>query len=446
LRRHPALRLVSNAILLAGALILAALSGCGDTTVTPQVPQLKSILQGVSGRSVRWTTDLPTLGAVRYGFVSGQYDRLAYPVADGSLAKQFLLEHAVPLLEVTAGTTVYIQRTDQSEAGHFYVAAEETVMFAAPPPPGPLLRMTSLDVQFGDSHFLELPSEGRSVLIDAGNPYLVKSGQRAPAHVRRWLVDRAVGRIDVALATHIHTDHYGGLLWGADEQGRGLLDLYPIGAFLDVATVSGNRDNHQQLLAAVDAKGIPRHVVTPGMTDATNPEALAWDPLVNVVVLNGGSQPEWADVDYNGTAINDDSIVLKISYGDVDIITGGDCEVECEARIMAYYGGALAGIEYYKVQHHGRYDANSQLYLQTIAPRAAIIPVAFSAYDEGPNQGYRDTERTLTKLSQVHADVFRFDEAAPLGQSNDNRTFWHTTFLTDGVSFAIHIASSVLGL
>jgi beta-lactamase superfamily II metal-dependent hydrolase len=426
--------------------LLAALSGCGDTTTVPQVPALHSVLEGVAGGQVLWQTDQPSLGAVRYGFASGHYDRLAYPAAADDADKQFLLNHAVPLLEVAAGVPVYIQRTDRTEAGHLYVAAEETVTFSAPAVAGPLLRMTSLDVQFGDAHCLELPSEGRFVLIDAGDPYERRNGETAPAHVRQWLVDRGITRLDVVMATHMHVDHYGGLLWGADPQGQGILDLYPVGSFLDVPEVSGNQEAHQQLLARVAARGVPRFVLECGMTSGSNPEALAWDPLVAVSVLNAGSQPEWAQVDYEGTRLNDDSILLKLSYGDVDIITGGDCEVEAEARILAHYAGALTHIEYYKAQHHGRYDANSQVYVQAIAPRVALIPVAFAAYSEGPDQGYQDTERTLTKLELVHADVFRFDSAEPIGFPSDNQTFWHTTFMTDGVSFAIRIEPSVWGL
>jgi beta-lactamase superfamily II metal-dependent hydrolase len=339
---------------------------------------------------------------------------------------------------------IYIQRTDLSEQGQLYAAAEETVTFVSPPAVAPQLRFTSLDVQFGDAHVLQLPSEGKLVMIDAGNPYEGRGGESAPHHVRRWLQDHAVTRLDVALATHMHVDHYGGFLRGADDSGSlGLIDLYEIGLFLDVPAVSGNEYALADLRAEVDAKGIARLILEPGQTDVTDPAALAWDPLVHVVVLNAGAQPEWATTGFESDRLNNDSIALKISYGEVDLFSGGDCQVQAEARMLTRYPQYLVSIEYFKVFHHGRNDENSRTWIAAIRPRAAVIPVAFIAYNEGAQGGYDNTKDVLARLAAVDADVFRFDAAEPLGEPQDNQTFWHTTFVTDGTSYEVRIAHSV---
>jgi len=165
-----------------------------------------------------------------------------------------------------------------------------------------------------------------------------------------------------------------------------------------------------------------------------------------VLVLNAGSQAEWANISHTGTRINNDSIVLKFNYGEVDIITGGDCEVEGEARILSHFSQELDEVELFKAHHHGRYDANSLEFLSVIAPRISFIPVAFAAYYEGPDQGAEDTAQTLARLAVVQADVFRFDAAEPLAWENDNRTFWHTTFITDGISYEVRIVPSIWGI
>ncbi len=420
------------------------LTGCGESTTNPPPQPPQSVLVGVDQNKVLWSVDRPTRGAVRYGFVSGQYDRIAYPAATGT-EKLFVMDHVVPLLSAVAGIPVFIQRTDRTEDGLLYAAAEETVSFASVPEPGPRLTMTSLDVQFGDAHVLCLPSEGKIVVIDAGNPYVTRRDQTAPQHVKQWLDDRAITRIDVALATHMHADHYGGFVWGADAAENGLLEIYEVGAFLDVPAVSGNRSEHTALVALLLEEGIPRFVIEEGMSDTTHPVPLAWDPEVAVWVLNAGSQPEWADISHAGTRINNDSIVLKISYGEVDIVTGGDCEVEGEDRIRARYPDQLAGVEFFKAHHHGRYDANSQRFLSTLAPRVSLIPVAFAAYSEGPDQGEDDTAQTLGRLAALRVDVFRFDAAEPMGHVNDNRTFWHTDFVTDGISYEVRLTPSLWG-
>jgi len=95
----------------------------------------------------------------------------------------------------------------------------------------------------------------------------------------------------------------------------------------------------RDLLAELPARGIPRLVIAPGMTSDANPQELDWDPLVDVTVLNAGAQPEW-----DGGDLNNDSVVLKITYGEVDLVTGGDCLVAGEARILSLFAPALAGV------------------------------------------------------------------------------------------------------
>jgi beta-lactamase superfamily II metal-dependent hydrolase len=430
----------------AGAgLVIAAgllLGGCGKTTTEPQetTPQFRSVLDSLGGRTVYWHTDQPTRGAVRYGFVRGEYDHLAYPVARGDADKAYTLTHAVSLLAPDDSVTVYFRRTDRLADGPLYAAAEESSLVVAAAPLGPTLSYTTIDVQFGDAHVLRLPTTGAVVAIDGGDPGVRLYGETAPEHVMRWIDDHGITRLDVVLATHMHADHVGGLLRDGDG-GDGLLERYPVGLYVDVPAVTGNAYNLNDVHAILTAKGIPDRIVTPGLTSATAPDALGWDPNVDVMVLNAGTQPEWADGD-----INNDSVVLKINYGDVAFITGGDCLELGESRILTHYASALAGVEYYKAQHHGRYNANSLAYLQAIAPRVSVIPIAFAAYEEGPAGGLAATTQTISRLTNLGADIFRFDSAEPLERPEDDVTFWHTTFVTDGASFEIRIEPSVWGL
>lgn len=426
--------------------LLRLLAGCGGSTTRPELPDPSFGALRAEGRQVLWTSDQPARGAVRYGLISGAQDRLAYPAAAGGADKAYLLEHAVPLGDIPANTPVFLRRTLQVGDGRLFVAPEETLTFSVEALSGqaPRLRFTALDVQFGDAHVLQLPTSDKVVAIDAGDPGVARTGETAPAHVKRWLDDRGITRLDVAMATHIHADHIGGFVRAGDGT-AGLLETYEVGLYLDVPAVSRQRSLYTQALNQLQAAGVPRLVITPGMSDVTDPDALAWDPLVHVLVLNAGSQAEWAGAAYDGDALNNDSIVLKISYGDVDLITGGDCEVVGESRIIAHYGAALAGVELFKVSHHGRYDANSLAYLQAMTPRTAVVPVAFVAYDEGPAGGASASAQALGFLAGLRVDVFRFDAADPLDRPQDNQTFWHTTFVTDGYNYEMRIAPSVWG-
>ncbi|MHB8077836.1 MAG: ComEC/Rec2 family competence protein [Candidatus Krumholzibacteriia bacterium] len=429
-----------TAVWLLLAALALAVGGCGQSATSPAPVSVVTRFTGLAGRQVTWSTNVPTRGAVRYGFVSGQYDHYALPTAAGGADKAYSQSHAVPLLDDLDGRTVFIQCVDVTPEGFFAAARETALTFAVVPATAPLLRFTTIDVQFGDAHVLRLPTAGRVVAIDGGDPGVNVHGETAPQHVMRWLDDRAISRLDVALATHMHADHVGGLLRDG-AGGPGLLEHCQIGLYLDVPAVTGNAYNQVAVDAILAAREITKRIIAPGMTSAGEPEALDWDPGVEVMVLNAGAQPEWA-----GGDLNNDSVVLKISYGLVDLITGGDCLVLGETRILTNFPDALPGVEYFKVSHHGRSNANSLAYLQAMSPRAAVIPVAFVAYNEGPDQGAKDTAQTLERLGNLRTDVFRFDAAEPLARPQDNQTFWNTTFTTDGVSYEVRIEPSVWGL
>ena len=115
----------------------------------------------------------------------------------------------------------------------------------------------------------------------------------------------------------------------------------------------------------------------------------------------------------------------------------------CENFILSRYDEVLSDIEYFKAFHHGRNDENSTTWVNRIAPRATVIPIAFSAYNEGWQGGYDSSVKVLQRLAAVGSDVFRFGDAEPVTGETDPGTFWHTTFVTDGASFEVRIEPSI---
>ena len=420
-------------LLLAG--LIAAAAGCGEASPTAPTP-LRSEFLGVAGRAVQWRTDRPTRGSVRYGLVSGRYDRVAYPDAGEDTA--YACSHAVRLLGASAGNPVFLRRLDRVRGGDLAVAAEETVLLADPPDTPPLLRFTSVDVHFGDALVLRAPG-GAVVLVDAGDPWLAVAGESAPEHLARWLRDHGVQRLAAAAATHAHADHLGGFVRAGADGGDGLLARLAVDRFLDLPAHSGERPDHRTLVARLEELGVPRLAVAPGMTDGSHPDRLGWDPALRVEVLHGGAEPGWSD-------LNNDSLALRVGYGDVDFLTVGDCEAAAEELMLERFPGKLAGIEVLKAGHHGRSDASGGLFLDAVLPRTALVTVAFAAYREGVAAGAEATAPVLARFAARGTDVFRFDDAEPLGEPADTRTFWHTTLVTDGVSYEIRLEPSVWGL
>ncbi len=52
---------------------------------------------------------------------------------------------------------------------------------------------------------------------------------------------------------------------------------------------------------------------------------LVWDPSVGVEVLNSGYGSTFGGVS-EGDVLNNDSVILRVTYGDVNLVLGGDAE------------------------------------------------------------------------------------------------------------------------
>jgi beta-lactamase superfamily II metal-dependent hydrolase len=170
---------------------------------------------------------------------------------------------------------------------------------------------------------------------------------------------------------------------------------------------SASRAVHDELLAILNARAIPRTVIAPGETDRTQP-ALAWDPVVRVEVLNAGGgraiggegESDW---------INNDSIVLRIGYGAVEFVLGADAESPVQQRLVTL--GLPLESEALKVHHHGVASDTDPGYLDAVNPRLALIPICtYETYDGGLPSAV-----VLDRLRQRNVDIYASDRAEPLG-------------------------------
>src|SRR5262245_56698815 len=101
------------------------------------------------------------------------------------------------------------------------------------------LQIYALDVGQGDSALIITP-EGKSVLIDAGTP-------QAADEVVAALRKRDVRSLDLAVATHPHADHIGGM--------RSVIENFGVKNFLDSDQDYESKE-YERMLRAIEATGI----------------------------------------------------------------------------------------------------------------------------------------------------------------------------------------------
>ena len=249
------------------------------------------------------------------------------------------------------------------------------------------LHVHFLDVGQGDAILICSPA-GKRILIDGGpdGPTLLSAvDRRLPFWSRR---------LDALIVTHGDEDHINGLF--------SALDHYRVGAVLD-AGFDSDLEMDGRWRRAIVSCGAQRQLAEPGVS-------LILSDGVSLEVLHPPADrpSDWSN--------NDQSVVIRLSYGDVQILLTGDLEREGEAALLA--SGASLQSEVLKVSHHGAATGTSEMLLDTVSPALAVISVG-----SGNRYGH-PAEATLRRLDGRNIPVWRTDEEGSVEVIADGASLW----------------------
>jgi competence protein ComEC len=234
------------------------------------------------------------------------------------------------------------------------------------------------------------------MLIDAG-------GSIGPVHsefdfgedvVAPYLWWRGIERLDVAVLTHAHGDHIGGMP-------RVLEDFHPAELWVGVNPETPALTRLYQA-AAENSVIVRRHVAG---------ESLDWGgTTVRVLSPPRDWQPR-------PEPKNDDSLALLIVYGKTGVLLAGDLEKKMERFVAAESPRA----DLLKVAHHGSATSTTAELLAATQPRFAVISAGYHNSFGHPRRA------VLERLHASHVQTYRTDMLGAI------------TFLLDGTSLQARV-------
>jgi competence protein ComEC len=256
-----------------------------------------------------------------------------------------------------------------------------------------MLELTAIDVGQGDSLLVVLP-RGETMLVDGGGRLIYGRQRKSNLDIGEdvvspYLWNRGIRRVDVMVATHSHQDHIGGL-------GAIMSNFRPKELWTGANPPAGLLEQARRL-------GIPsfeKHPTGPYGLSGAILEILA--PTDDYVAEKVG---------------NNDSLVLRITYGSRSFLLTGDMERSIESKLLA--SGANLHADVLKVGHHGSRTSTSERFLEAVSPSVALIS---AGYENSFGHPHPDV---LGRLSARHAAVLRTDLDGLVTARTDGRSVFY---------------------
>jgi competence protein ComEC len=213
------------------------------------------------------------------------------------------------------------------------------------------LALHFLPVGQGDGAAIRTPG-GHWVLVDAGPRF--EGSDAGKRTVVPFLRRQGVRRLSAVVVSHVHADHLGGV--------PAVLDRFPADIVIEPGDLS-NDPRYLEFLSQLEADGTRWHPGRPG-------DRFELDSVAFTVVHPDTSWAEW------GHDLNEDSIVLLVSYRGFSALFTGDAGERAEPMLA----GRVGAVDLLKVGHHGSRTSTTDEFLDAITPRAAVISVGTNTY------------------------------------------------------------------
>ena len=212
------------------------------------------------------------------------------------------------------------------------------------------LQITCLDVGQGDGILIRTP-DNKHYLIDGGSSSQSELGRYCllPA-----LKSMGISCLDGIFISHTDKDHLSGVQELLEYMEKGLTTIRA--AYLVLPGWTEPPEAWTDLASAAQKAGIK--TVTGNAGNIIRSGAAAFEIL-------------WPESTARGKDVNEEAMVLELTYGDFRMLFTGDIGADTEKKLLS--AGCLNDIDCLKVGHHGSGYSSSEEFLKKVKPELSII-------------------------------------------------------------------------
>ena len=196
---------------------------------------------------------------------------------------------------------------------------------------------------------------GKTLMIDGGGNTNYKIGIKT---VKPFLLKNGIKKIDIALVTHLDSDHY-----------LGVKELAIDGKIKKLALYDGNKVIIEKISkeTGIDYSNfifLKKHDVL----------KIDDDLIFETIGPNGGSMNQYLKEIEDGDE-NTRSLVGKVHLDAIKFMITGDIDINTEEKLIGNMKSDII-----QVPHHGSKDSSSDYLLNNVKPRAAVFQVGKNNY------------------------------------------------------------------
>lgn len=251
------------------------------------------------------------------------------------------------------------------------------------------MRVDIIDVGQGES--ILITTSEKAVLIDAGEN---DKGDEVLEHLK----SRGITKLNLAIGTHAHSDHIGGM----DTVMAGIkVDEFWMGAMPDELVPSTT--TYMDVLEQLDIGHIPYREPKVGTQ---------YDLGSGGILTVYGPQGTPSD-------LNNCSLVCRVDFGETSFLFSGDTEEAAEKAILA--SGVDLDVDVMTMGHHGSETSSSSAYFKAASPKYAAISC-------GEDNSYGHPHKaTIQKLKNADVLYRRTDVNGTISFTTNGNTVDYST-------------------